>query len=143
MTRKKPSRRAMESFCAEIRDDDGIDPKNFFRKSHKRAGSDRKDFQLCRQVAETLNLVLSGELNDDLLGRVYVASVTPAPDASQLLVCLAPLPGESVEEQVLLEQVRTVAGRLRAEVTTAITRKRVPKLLFRLLATEFLPEARS
>jgi ribosome-binding factor A len=143
MTRKKPARREMESLCAEIRDDDGIDPKDFFRKSHKRGINDRKDLQLCRQVTETLNLVLSGELNDELLGSVYVVSVMPAPDASQLLVCLAALPGESVEEQVLLEQVRTVAGRLRAEVATAITRKRAPKLLFRFVAMDVLPEERS
>jgi ribosome-binding factor A len=143
MTRKKPSRREMELLCAEIREDDGIDPKDFFRKAHKRGINDRKDLQLCRQVAETLNLVLSGELNEDLLGSVYVASVMPAPDASQLLVCLAPLPGESVEEQVLLEQVRSVAGWLRAEVATAITRKRAPKLLFRFLATDPMPEERS
>lgn len=142
MTRKQTRRREMESLCAEIREDDGIDPKDFFCKSSSRRGNNRKDFQLCRQVAETLNLVLGGGLNDDLLQSVYVASVAPAPDASQLLICLAPLPGENVDERALLERVRAVAGRLRAEAASAITRKRAPKLLFRFLATNLSPEDR-
>jgi len=132
----------MESLCAEVREDDGMNPKDFFRKSSSRRGNDRKDFQLCRQVAETLNLVLRSGQNDDLLASVYVASVAPAPNASQLLVCLAPLPGEHVEERALLEQVRAVVGRLRAEVASAITRKRAPKLLFRFLATNPASEDR-
>jgi hypothetical protein len=45
----------------------------------------RKDLQLCRQVAETLQLVL-GDCGDDVLRDLHVVRVVPAPDASQLLV---------------------------------------------------------
>jgi ribosome-binding factor A len=143
MAHKKPSRREMESLCAEIREDDGIDPKNHFRSFRKQSGNQRKDLQLCRQVAETLNLVLSGELRDELLTNLYVVSVTPAPDASQLLVCLTAHNGESLDERLVLDRLHVVAGRLRAEIASAITRKRAPKLVFRFLASDPRVEERS
>ena len=51
---------------------------------------DRKTLQLCSQVQRTLDLVISGELNEDMLRDFYVLGVTPAPDAGRLLVSLAP-----------------------------------------------------
>jgi ribosome-binding factor A len=143
MTRKRPSRRQMQSLCAEFRDDDGIDPREFFKPSPKRKCDYRKDLQLCRQVAETLSLVLSGELNDDVLRDVQVVAVTPAPNASQLLVLVSSAPGETPIAEVVLERLSTVAGRLRAEVASAITRRRAPKLLFQFVSTDLHTEAPS
>jgi hypothetical protein len=40
--------------------------------------------QLCHQVAETLNCVLSGECRDEVLQNLQVLGVEPAPNASQL-----------------------------------------------------------
>ncbi len=42
--------------------------------------------QLCRQVAVTLDMVLSGECRDELLQSLRVESVQPAPNASRMLV---------------------------------------------------------
>ncbi len=39
----------------------------------------RKAKQLCRQVLETLDLVLSGDCRDELLQSLHVVSVVPAP----------------------------------------------------------------
>ena len=127
----------MESLCAEIRaDDDGIDPKDLVKSSRKRGSNHRKDLQLCRQVAETLNLVFSGELNDDVLRNIVVGSVSPAPDASQLLVLLEPMPGEAVDPTLVMQRLTPIVGRLRSEIAAAITRRRTPKLLFQVVASD-------
>src|SRR5262249_56531055 len=98
-------------------------------------GDDRKTLQLCRQVADTLGLVLSGECDDDLLRSLHVVAVTPAPDASQLLVIVAPaLPGETLEPAQVLGRLAACAGRLRCEVAAAISRRRTPRLAFHVVS---------
>jgi ribosome-binding factor A len=78
--------------------------------------------------------VLSGECGDDLLQSLQVVAVDPAPDASQLVVTVrAGLPGEGVDPAEVLSRLNAVMGKLRCEVATAITRKRAPKLVFRVL----------
>ena len=97
-------------------------------------GTNRKTLQLCSQVADTLNYVLSGECDDELLQNLQVASVVPAPNASQLLVTVYPVvamgPKDAAEvRRRLLEAV----GRLRSEVARSITRKKAPNLLFQVV----------
>lgn len=94
----------------------------------------RKDLQLCRQVAETLQFVL-GDCGDDVLRDLHVVRVVPAPDASQLLVIVGSLPGESpAAPSDVLDRLHAQAAGFRAEVAHAITRKRAPALLFEYLA---------
>lgn len=105
----------------------GRDP--FAAPSH-----DRKDLQLCRQVADTLHSVL-GDCGDDCLRDLHVVRVVPAPDASQLLVIVGSAPGETpAEPRAVLERLKARAPGFRAEVARAITRKRAPSLLFEYLA---------
>ncbi len=136
MNRKRVSRKQLESLCGEVHPDDGIDPADFFRPARKQNSSQRKAWQLCHQVADTLNLVLSSEV-DDVLRDVHVVAVTPAPDASQLLVLVAPaVPGQSVNATDVLARLDAAAGRLRSEVAAAITRRRAPKLVFQFIASQ-------
>lgn len=94
----------------------------------------RKDLQLCRQVADTLQLVL-GDCGDDCLRDLHVVRVVPAPDASQLLVIVGSPPGETpAEPRAVMERLQARAPAFRAEVARAITRKRAPALLFEYLA---------
>jgi len=91
--------------------------------------------QLCRQVADTLGLVLSGECDDDVLRSLQVVAVTPAPDASQLLVLVAPaIVGETLSPADVLSRLASFAGRLRCEVAAAISRRRTPRLAFQFVA---------
>jgi ribosome-binding factor A len=100
-------------------------------RSHKES---RKAKQLCRQVAETLGLVLSGECRDELLQSLHVLSVVPAPNSSRLLVTVsADLPPEDYDRRKILDQLDEHIGRLRAEVAASIHRKRVPSLVFRVI----------
>ena len=123
----------MLSLAAEIHPDDGIDPRESARGEMPRKG-DRKVRQLCAQVADTLSLVLSGEFGDSLLQNLQVVAVDPAPDASQLVVTVhADLPDETADPAEVLKRLDAVMGKLRSEVAAAITRKKAPNLVFRVL----------
>lgn len=100
-------------------------------RSHKES---RKAKQLCRQVTEILDLVLSGDCRDELLQSLHVISVMPAPNSSRLLVTVsADLPIEEFDPQKILELLERHTGRLRCEVAASISRKRVPSLAFRVV----------
>lgn len=133
MTFRKPSRRQMLDSCAEIRDDDGVDPRDFFRKGRTGRKIDRKTLQLCAQVADSLNGLLV-ECRDERLQLLQVASVVPAPDASRLLVTVYPVVSTPMDDVAVLQELVRATGRLRAEIATSITRKRVPQLTFHVAA---------
>lgn len=142
MNRKRFLKRPLQPLCGEIHSDDGIDPHEFFRSSRKKSNRNRKTLQLCHQVAETLNLAFSNEFGDKI-GDVRVVAVTPAPDASQLLVVVAPaIAGSIVDHLAVVSSLTAAAGRLRSEVAAAITRRRAPKLLFQYIDGEASPEVK-
>ena len=100
----------------------------------RNAITQRKTMQLCRQVEQTLHLVLSGECQDEVLQSLLVVSVTPAPNASQLLVTVRQSPSDDRASTLeILSRLAEVAGQLQFAVASAITRKRAPKLLFEVL----------
>jgi ribosome-binding factor A len=143
MTRKKPSRRQLQSLCADIHPDDGVDPKELFRPTRRTKPVDRKTLQLCSQVADTLNLVLSGECADEFLQCLQVVEVRPAPDASQLLVLVSPSSVDPVPDPAaVMQHLAAANGRLRAEVASAIVRRRAPKLVFQYVARSVPGEER-
>ncbi|MDC3959858.1 ribosome-binding factor A [Polyangium jinanense] len=108
------------------------DADSFFGTAEDRK-VERKERQLCRQVQEAVSEALAG-LEDDVLLEVWVADVEPAPDAGRLAVLVQAPRGTSPEE--VAARLEKVAGYLRAEVASAITRKRVPTLIFRVLPPE-------
>lgn len=99
------------------------------------SGSNRKALQLCSQVADTLNYVLSGDCDDELLQNLQVASVVPAPNASQLLVTVYPVVamGANFDAVEVRRRLLEAIGRLRSEVARSITRKKAPNLLFQVV----------
>jgi ribosome-binding factor A len=134
MTLDKRTRERLLAHCGELHEDDGVDPRQFFKIDKQRDKQNHKTRQLCHQVAETLGLVLAGEFGDERLHGLQVVSVEPAPDASQLSVTLRTGdPCDAIEAEEILNRLATVSGRLRCEVSAAISRKRTPKLLFRVI----------
>ena len=95
---------------------------------------DRKTIQLCHQVAEELQMILISECDDDFLRELTVESVIPAPNASRLLVSVSS-PSISTCEELgsILYQLQLVMGLLRSEVARAITRRKAPELIFRVV----------
>lgn len=114
------------------------------REDQPTCGSDRrqsrKSKQLCRQVAESLDWVLSGDSRDELLQNLRVVAVEPAPYSSRLRVTVAShLPPEEAEPRAILDRLQRHSGRLRCEVAASIHRRKVPTLVFEVLVA--LPPA--
>jgi ribosome-binding factor A len=127
-------RKQLLAHCGEIHDDDGIDPLEFFRAGRVRKTDDRKARQLCRQVAETLDQILSGEISDDVLRGLRVSDVVPAPDSSRLLVTLhVDCRAEEFDRDLIQQRLAAYKGLLRCAVAAAITRRKAPALLFNIL----------
>lgn len=94
----------------------------------------RKTEQLCKQVEERIGLVLAGEVDDPLLQEVYVAAVHAEPGGANLIVSLAFPPGtEDPPVAEVLRRIEALRPLLRAEIASAITRKRTPGLTFRVV----------
>lgn len=137
MALDKRAREQMRAMCGEIHDDDGVDPRAYFKLGAHPRKQDYKARQLCRQVTETLEQVLSGETGDDRLACLRVAAVQPAPDASRLLVTVIAdcAPGQFCR-RTTEAHLQASAGRLRTAVAAAITRRKAPVLTFLILGPE-------
>lgn len=131
MSLDKRTREQMLAHCDAIHEDDGVDPREFFKLRSHRDKPDRKAQQLCRQVAETIDQILAGELGDAALNALRVASVVPAPDASRMLVTLVATEHDVPFDRVAVElKLAAVTGLLRSAVAAAITRRKAPSLSF-------------
>ncbi|QDT55363.1 ribosome-binding factor A [Caulifigura coniformis] len=137
MALHRRQREQLRALCGELHEDDGVDPRRYFRPARQRDQDHRKSRQLCRQVQRTLDLVLTGETRDELLASLKVVSVLPGRDASQLLVTVtADVPPDQFRREQIEAQLALVQGRLRSEIAAAITRKKTPVLTFQILAPD-------
>jgi ribosome-binding factor A len=132
MRSRKFDRKPSALPCDEIGPDDGVDPRVRSRETSRRVPN-RKALQLCGEVARTLNGILQGECDDEVLRDVLVESVVPAPDSTRLLVTVSCSPSarEIVAAEVL-QHLHRVHGKLRGEVAAAIHRRKTPELVFRV-----------
>jgi ribosome-binding factor A len=130
---KRFSQKKPRALSADVSPEDGLDPRDFFRAEKSCRKPDRKSLQLCGQVADLLNQILCGECNDDVLRSLQVVSVTPAPDAGQLLVVVAQSPLDAPRSVVeILARLNRAAPTIRALVAASVSRRRAPKLAFRV-----------
>ena len=130
---KTERERVLKQVCGVINDDDAIDPKHYFYNKRKSKNEFRKAHQLCRQVSETLQLVLTG--GDPILDGLVVVDVVPAPDARRLLVILG-LNRNDVDSASQIEsimgQLQDHVPRLRSEIARSINRRKTPQLTFEI-----------
>jgi ribosome-binding factor A len=111
--------------CDEILPGDGIDPR--YETEEPRRVPNRKALQLCSQVFDALNLILSA-CSDNWLQQLHVGSIVPAPDSTQLLVTVVAPDDMALDEA--LDKIQLAYGMIRSEVARSINRKRVPQLKF-------------
>lgn len=94
---------------------------------------DRHTLQLCKQVEETLHLVLMDQSDDDLRD-LSVVEVLPLAGPSTLMVRVqypVTKPGDIARvQQKLLDHIKS----LKAEVAQSITRRKMPDLFFQVTA---------
>lgn len=96
------------------------------QSSHRQA--ERKTRQFCRQVQRAINLALAGQNTEGASSGIFADEVLPAPDCGRLLVYVLVPAGRSVDD--VLRELARLAPQLRAEVASAISRKRAPELCF-------------
>ncbi len=132
MPSHKRNEEDLRALCAQLYPDDGVDPREDKRRDAEcERRTDRKLRQLCKQVAQTLQLALGGLPQADALAGMSVWDVSPAPNAGRLCVVIAvPDPGRREEIAAIMRQH---SGRLRSEVASAITRSRAPELTFEVI----------
>lgn len=127
-------RRDLRALCAEVHEDDGMDPRHAAsrRQPFESGKENRKTLQLCKQVARALALSLVDECMDPCLHAIQIATVVPAPDSAHLAVLIRLEAGEDARSQEeILARLREAVGFFRGQVARAITRKHVPELTFR------------
>ena len=126
MTRKKTGRGGSEATDAELMD-------RFFADSRGHGaprGHDRKLKQLAREVYRVLSQALA-ELADPRLESAFALEVRPAPDGGRFALCVsAGARASAAEVEAALEAAR---GHLRDELSMALSRKRVPDLIFEVV----------
>jgi len=139
MKQRQSHKRRGDQPCESLGTDDGIDARDLFR-NRSRKKSHHKAHQLCRQVMETINYILAGDLGDARLHQIMVDSVTPAPDASRLLVSVRVMAlkpdGDLNDVQAALQGA---SGLIRCEVASVVQRKKAPELVFQVIPEEGVP----
>lgn len=131
MSHRKDRQSDWQQHSSTRSEEDGADPRDFFKPQQQRRPH-RKTLQLCSQIQRTLEYVLSGEMDDDVLRGLMVQQVRPAPDASRLLVTVVPL-DEGVSAETILHRLAIVSGRLRTEIARSINRRKTPQLSFEVM----------
>jgi ribosome-binding factor A len=124
-TRGDPPSRDADPF------EDGVDPRTYFDRHDTNRPRERKTRMLCAQVADCLQLALDG-IGDDDLQDVWLHGVEPFPDAGTLRVTV--IAADAVRADLANAALARAAGFLRSEIAAAISRKRVPQLVFRVVA---------
>lgn len=116
--------------CDELSVEDGLEPKFFFKKKYDRK-INRKARQLCKQIAVSIQITLSGEFYDPILNNLIVHSVEPDLNGSNILVILESGLDKNIHsETAVLQALSKVKSQLRSEVAMTIHRKRAPELSF-------------
>lgn len=122
----------LRKHCGVINSDDAIEPKHYFYNKRKAKSKYRKVYQLCRQVLQTLQLVLVDDV--ELLQGVSVVDVVPAPDSRRLLVIVSldtPIDSSSLVESVMVS-LKNQVPRLRCEIARSVHRRKTPNLVFEI-----------
>ena len=134
MKSKKKWLKEAASLCAEVRPEDGVDPRMLLRQSKKKK-THRKTYQICKQAEKTLTLVLAGESAETILRELIVCAVEPNPDSKHLLVIVsANSTAVPLDENEVLKALQRAGGRLRSVLATTINRKRTPQISFQFIA---------
>ncbi len=92
-----------------------------------------KALRLCQQVLHAISDGLAQSM-DDVLQDLFVVSVIPSPSTSRLLVTVSSFDDEMPSSHHdILAALHAERSALRDEVASAIHRRRVPELIFRVV----------
>lgn len=132
--KKRKNKNDLRALCAEVHEDDGVDPRIIKRRrqSSEDRNQNRKTLQLCKQVSRALSMTLAGDCGDAMLREVEIVRVEPAPNSGRLAVVVRlGLTTEAQTHRAALQRLQLAESFLRSQIAASITRKHVPELVFR------------
>lgn len=94
-------------------------------RDHHRRPNDRKQRQLCAQVAEAIDLAL-GESTDSVLQGCWVVDVRPGPDQARLRVRVQT--ADQIDIRDFEKRLERATPWLRTQVAEYISRRKVPSI---------------
>ena len=135
MRKKSHQKQAQaDELCAELREDDGIPPSVLAkRKQQEHRHINYHGEQLCKQVRIALGEALICDCADPTFGDLQVIEVRMSSGTTALEVILvAPQQDANLLDEIE-KRLQKAEGLLRAGISNAINRKRLPRLKLRLL----------
>ncbi len=134
MSKSNFRRRLSAPPCAELREDDGIDPRFIQKNIYNEKKENFQNIRLCKQIERALSLLFAGGSGDERLNGIGVESVKPAPNMSSLMVTVFPIFRDpKPDPDMLMFFLESAKNHLRYEVATEIRRKRMPDFRFRVI----------
>lgn len=137
MKPNKDPKNHWRDLCADLHDDDGLNPAEDKRQKAQANDQqliDRTTQRLCAQAARAIRMALLADCGDSDLQSLDVSRVEPWPDARRLRVHLA-TSSTDLSAAELTDKVNAVSHLLRHAVARSITRKRSPQLIFVITAS--------
>jgi ribosome-binding factor A len=105
-----------------------------------RGNDNRKQAQLCAQVAEIASLAL-GSSRDPRLNQLLVHSVTASADGARLIVNVVPTDIANFDSlELLVAALDAARPWLRSQIASEIYRKRTPDIRFQIVIGEENPQ---
>jgi ribosome-binding factor A len=135
---KARRRRRMPSRAGELRTERAAPTRN---GPIRNEANDRKCLALCAQVRRALEIAIAADCRDEILNELTILDVWPDPTTRRLRVWVAgPNDMDEWKREQVLQRLSAARGFLRAQVATAIHRKRTPELVFELVSGTRPPE---
>lgn len=122
--------------CAELREDDGLAPSVWakrYRETHRHVNYHGE--QLCKQVRIAIAEAFACHCADPCFEDLQVLEVRMASGTSVLELVLAAPDQDAVLLREIHSRLQSAEGLLRSALASAINRKRLPRLRFRLVTT--------
>ncbi len=139
MRKKSHQRQAQDAdeLCAQLREDDGIPPSVLAkRKQQEHRHVNYHGEQLCKQVRIALGDALACDCSDPVFEDLQVIGVRMSSGTTALEVVLCAPDQDARLLREIETQLSSAEGLLRASISGAIHRKRLPRLRFRLVTTD-------
>ena len=130
--RARTSPRALRDAVEELREGDGVDPR-YERAEGAPHPARVGDLRLATRIARTLSMIFAGS-SEPMVSALRVDKVEHVSRGGTFSVRLVPAEGVTdFDADAARKRVAGLAGRLRAEVSQAIRRKRAPYLRFEIM----------
>jgi hypothetical protein len=127
--------RQLHLMAEELREGDGVDPKEEIRQRHRRSSRHKPDYSIQRLASQISHILsLSSWLSDIGLSDFEFANVIPSERAGRYIIEVRCSDTTLAVDLVHVEQLlRQHKGTLRIEIAEAVQRRKAPDFQLRLI----------